>query len=69
MNYSLVLKEFYQEYEAVIELADGDKPDVPVLNKNSTPLRWIESFRDCLFRTYSLRKTPLLYVVRENSDE
>ena len=68
MNYSLVLKGFYSEYEAILELAKEDKPDVPVLHKNSTPLKWIESFRDCLYRTYGLRKTPLLYVVRDQAD-
>ena len=38
MNYSLVLKGFYSEYKAILELAKGDKSDVPVLHKNSTPL-------------------------------
>ena len=41
---------------------------MPVLHKNSTPLKWIKSFRDCLYRTYGLRKTPLLYVVRDSAD-
>ena len=68
MNYTLVLKDFYTEYEAVLELAKEDKPEVPVLHKNSTPLKWIESFKDCLFRTYGIRKTPLLYVVREDDE-
>ena len=64
MNYSNVLKDFYTEYEAVIALSDETKPSVPVLSKNNSPLKWIESFRDCLFRTYGLQKTPLLYVIR-----
>jgi hypothetical protein len=66
MNYTQVLKDFYVEYESVIALSDESKPDVPVLHKNNTPLKWIESFKDCLFRTYGLRKTPLLYVIRES---
>jgi hypothetical protein len=65
MNYTQVLKDFYIEYEAVIALAKEKKPDVPLLHKNSTPLKWIESFKDCLFRTYGIRKTPLLYVIRD----
>jgi hypothetical protein len=65
MNYTQVLKDFYTEYESVIALSSEAKPDVPLLHKNNTPLKWIESFRDCLFRTYGLRKTPLLYVVRK----
>ena len=39
MNYSLVQKVFYSEYEAILELAKGDKPDIPILHKNSTPLK------------------------------
>jgi hypothetical protein len=67
MNYTNVLKDFYVEYESVIALSEESKPNVPVLHKNNTPLKWIESFKDCLFRTYGLRKTPLLYVVREHA--
>ena len=56
------------EWEAIVELAKEDKPDVPILHKNSTPLKWIESFRDCLFRTYGVRKAPLSYVIREEEE-
>ena len=66
MNYSNVLKDFHTEYESVIALSDETKPSVPALSKNNSPLKWIESFRDCLFRTYGLRKTPLLYVIRDD---
>ena len=38
MNYTLVLKGFYSEYKAILEFAEEDKLDVPVLHKNSTPL-------------------------------
>ena len=65
MNYSNVLKDFYTEYESVIALSEETKPSVPLLTKNNTPLKWIESFKDCLFRTYGLRKAPLLYVIRD----
>jgi hypothetical protein len=66
MNYSAVLRNFHIEYDSVVALSDEKKPDVPLLhNKNNTPLKWIESFKDCLFRTYGLRKTPLLYVIRD----
>ena len=53
-------------YDSVIALTDESKPDVSVLhNKNNTPLKWIESFKDCLFRTYGIRKAPLLYMIRD----
>ena len=63
MNYTNVLKAFHIEYEAIVSLSNEEKPKVPTLHKNTTPLRWIESFKDCLYRTYGLRNTPLLYVI------
>ena len=65
MNYSRVLKAFYVEYEALLLMAKEDKPDVPLLHKNLTPIRWIESFKNCLHRTFGIRGYPLLYVIRE----
>lgn len=66
MNYTRVLKTFHTEWEAIIKQSKEDKPTVPVLSKSQTPVRWIESFKDCLFRTYGVRKTPLTYVIRDN---
>ena len=43
-----------------------DKQDVPVLSKNVTPIKWLESFKDTLSRTFGVRKAPLSYVIREN---
>ena len=64
MNYTNTLRGFYVEYEALITLSDKKKPSVPVLTKHQTPLKWIESFKDCLYRTYGIRKCPILYVIR-----
>ena len=65
MHYTSVLQDFHVEYEAMESLRDEDKPDVPILHKNLTPLKWIESFKDCLYRTFGVRKCPLLYVIRD----
>ena len=62
MNYSNVLKSFHIEDDALSTLSDKSKPDVPLLHKNQTPLKWIASFKDCLFRTYGIRGCPPLYV-------
>ena len=51
MNYTNVLRSFYEEWEALIKLEEAEKPKVPVLSKSQTPLKWMESFRDCLDRT------------------
>ena len=68
MNFDMTLKEFNVEYEAIIKLSKVDKPEVPKITKNTTPLRWLESFKDALFRTFGVRDCPLLYVVREARD-
>ena len=68
MNYTQVLKDFYVEHEAIISLSKEDKPNVPALHKNTTIIRWVESFKDCLYRTYGLRDAPLLYVIRDEVD-
>ena len=54
MHFENVLKDFNIEYEAIIKLAKEDKPEVPKITKNTTSLRWIESFNDCLFRMFGI---------------
>ena len=68
MNYTLILNSFYSEYEAILNLSKKAKPDVLILYKNSTLLKWMESIKDYLYRTYGLRKTPFLYVFCEVAD-
>ena len=65
MNYTIVVKPFYVEYESIVKLSEKDKPDVPVIHKNLAPIRWVESFKDCLYRTFGVRDVPLLYVIRD----
>ena len=66
MHYMNVLKGFYVEWEAIEKLSDETKPDVPKLTKHQTPIRWVESFKDCAFRTFGVRGAPLSYVIRDN---
>ena len=68
MNYTQVLKGFYNEWESIIKLSEEDRPKVPVLSKNQTPLRWMESFKDCLYRTYGVRTCPISYVIRDSPE-
>ena len=39
--------------------------DVPYLSRNITPIKWIESLKDLLFRTYVISDCPFLYVIRD----
>ena len=60
------MKGFNIEWEVLITLSKETKPAVTLISKNKTPLKWIESFKDFLFRTYVLCHFPLLCVVRED---
>ena len=64
MNYSLVLRDFNMQWESIKKLSEENNPDVPMLSKNVTPLKWMESFRDCLLRTFGVRSCPVSYVIR-----
>ena len=66
MNYTNVLKNFYTEWEAIKKLAEEDAPAVPVLTKTNTPIKWIESFKDTMSRTFGVRNAALSYVIREH---
>ena len=63
MNYSQVLRGFYTEWQAMERLAEEDRPDIPALGKHITLICWMESFKDCLFRTFGVRKCPVSYVI------
>ena len=67
MHYVQV-KSFYIEYEALEKLAKKDKPDVPLITKNTTPLRWIESFHNCCYNTFGVRDAPIAYVIRDDEE-
>ena len=64
MNYTQVLMTFFIEWEALIKLSNDTNPDMPHLSNNIPPIKWIESFKDCLFCTYGIRDFPLIYVIR-----
>ena len=55
MNYTLVLTGFYEEWKALIESIKRDALDVPLLVKTTTPLKWMESFKECCYKTFRVR--------------
>ena len=68
MNYANVLRDFHTEWEAIVQQSKESKLSVPVLSGIMTPVRWIESFKDCLFCTYGVRKCPIAYVICNNAE-
>jgi len=65
INYSNILRNFYIEWEAMTMISAVETPEVPLISKNFTPIKWIESFKYYMSRTYGIRNTPLLYSIRE----
>ena len=68
MHYNNVLKDFYIEWKAIESMAEETKADVPLIDKNNPPLKWIDTFEDFLMNTFGVRKTPLAYVTRQTVD-
>jgi len=66
MNHTNILRGFYVKWEAIEKLSKEEKPYVPVLSKNVTPMKWMASFQDCLSRIFGVRMCPITYVIREN---
>ena len=66
MNYTNVLKVINVEYESLITHCKYTKPIVPLLSKNQTLFKLIESFKYCVFRTYGICHLPLLYVILDD---
>ena len=59
MHYTRVLNTFYQKREALISLLKEDNPNVPVLSKNVTSIKWLDLFRDYVTRIFGVQKAPL----------
>ena len=66
MHFTNVLREFNIEWKAIVSLKDQDNDlKLPMLSKNTPPLKWCESFKHYLANTFGVRNIPLSYVVRE----
>ena len=68
MNYTQVLRAFYDEYEAIVKMSKSESPSVPHVSKNNTVIRWVESFKDHLSRVFGVRNCPLTYLIRPEVD-
>ena len=63
MHYKNVLKDFHIEWKTIESMAKESKPDVPVITKGNINLKWTDTFKDYCLNTFSVRKTPLAYVI------
>ena len=67
MHYSNVLKIFHTEWESIEALQEKDEGDVPIITKNVGIMSWVELFVNFLLGAYGVRKTPLIYVIRDTA--
>ena len=67
MNYTRVVKGFNIEWEALEKLSKKTRLDFPILSKTHKSLRWIDSFKDCLYSFFGVMDLPLLYGILDHA--
>jgi hypothetical protein len=65
MRWEPVIKNFTQQWKALMDRKDGEDPEVPKISKTLSIIKWTEAFTDFLHRNIGIRLIPLAYVVRE----
>lgn len=66
MHYMDVLKDFGEQWEAILQKEKDDEPDVPKITRTLPIVRWTESFEDFLHQIIGSRHIALSYLVRDN---
>ena len=62
MHYTSVLRRFYQEWEAFINLSKENKADISPLSKNMMPIKCLESFNDCFCHVPLVLEMPHYHI-------
>lgn len=68
MHYMDVLKDFGEQWEAIIQKKKDDEPEVPKITRSLPIVRWTESFEDFLHQIIGSRHIALAYLVRDDVD-
>ena len=66
MHYQNVLREFGEQWEAILQKEKEDEADVPKITRTLPIVRWTESFEDFLHRAIGSRHIALSYLIRED---
>ena len=61
-----VLKNFGEQWEAIVEKSKNDIPDVPKITRALPIVKWTESFEDFLHQAIGSRLIALSYLIRES---
>jgi hypothetical protein len=59
-----VVKNFFEQWKALMEKKDADVGLSPRLTKDKLVYKWLESFRQHLSEKIGVRNTPLTYLIR-----
>ena len=65
MHFINVLKNFGEQWEAILKKEEEDDADVPKITRALPIVRWTESFEDYLHRAIGSRHIPLSYLIRD----
>ena len=67
MHFQNVLKNFGEQWDAIIQKGKMDEPDVPKITRALPIVRWTESFEDFLHQVQGSRHIALAYLIREDA--
>lgn len=60
-----ILEAFKEEWKALKDRKEMNPKDIPKLTKNTTVIKWSESFETFLRNSIGVRNIPLIYVIRD----
>lgn len=66
MMHWTVLQAFREEWKALTDRKAMNPSEIPKLTKNTTVIKWAESFETLLRNTIGVRNIPLIYVIRKD---
>ena len=66
MHYVNVLKDYGEQWEAILSKEDKDEPDTPKITRALPIVRWTESFEDFLHQIIGSRHIALSYIIRDD---
>ena len=66
MRFIPVLKNFGEQWEAIVEKSSDDAPDIPKITRALPIVKWTESFEDFLHQAIGSRYIALSYLIRDN---
>ena len=64
VQWNMQMKNFGEQWKALKTRKEDDKAETPKISMDLPTIKWVETFRDHLYRCIGVRNIPLTYVVR-----